>query len=161
MSDSDSSDAQASNNRVADVLDRIADLLEFKDDNPFKIRSYRLAAETIREMSQSVTERASRGASALQEIEGIGKSISNQIIEIVRTGTSAYFESLKREIPETVLDLLRIRGVGMKTAQLLHRDFGISSLEDLKAFAEGGGLESVQGLGEKMIRRIREEVSKL
>lgn len=161
MSDPDFSQPNAGNSRVADVLDRIADLLEFKDDNPFKIRSYRLAAETVREMSQSVEEIALRGAAALQEIEGIGKSISSQIAEIVRTGTCSHLESLKREIPETVLELLRIRGVGIRTAQLLHKDFGISSLKDLKAFAEGGGLESVQGLGEKMILRIREEMSKL
>ncbi len=161
MPDPDFSQSNEGNIRIADVLDRIADLLEFKDDNPFKIRSYRLAAEAVREMSRSVAEIAERGASALLEIESVGKSISSQIVEIVRTGTSSYLESLKREIPETVLDLLRIRGVGIKTAQLLHKDFGISSLEDLKVFAEGGGLESVQGLGEKMIRRIREEVSKL
>ncbi|MEW6207159.1 MAG: helix-hairpin-helix domain-containing protein [Acidobacteriota bacterium] len=161
MSDPNFSQSSEDNIRVADVLDRIADLLEFKDDNPFKVRSYRLAAGAVREMSQSVAEIAARGASALQEIEGVGKSISHQIVEIIRTGTSGYLESLKREIPETVLDLMRIRGVGIKTAQLLHRDFGISSLEDLKAFAEGGGLESVQGLGDKMIRRIREEMSKL
>ncbi len=161
MSDPDFSQPNEGNSRVADVLDRIADLLEFKDDNPFKIRSYRLAAEAVREMSQSVAEMARRGAAALQEIEGVGKSISSQIAEIVRTGTCSHLESLKREIPETVLDLLRIRGVGIKTAQLLHRDFGISSLADLKAFAEGGGLESVQGLGDKLIQRIRDEVSRL
>ena len=83
------------NRDVAGVLERIADLLEFKDENPFKLRSYRVAAESIAEMSQPVAEIAARGAAALQELPGIGKSLSAQIIEIIETGTSSFFEELK------------------------------------------------------------------
>lgn len=150
------------NGDVARVFERIADLLEFKDENPFKVRSYRLASETIEEMSQSLSEiAASGGAVELQKFPGIGKSISSQIIEITRTGTSAYFEELKEETPETVLDLRRVSGVGLKTSQLLYRDFGIKSLEELKAFAEGGGLESVPGLGEKTAERIKKSLARI
>ncbi|HEX8185633.1 MAG TPA: helix-hairpin-helix domain-containing protein, partial [Blastocatellia bacterium] len=142
------------NSDIASVFERIADLLEFKDENPFKLRSYRLAAETIGEMQTSLAEIAARGGAAeLQKIPGIGKSISTQVIEIIQTGSSSYFESLKEEVPETVLELRRVSGVGLKTSQLLYRDFGIKSLEELKAFAEGGGLLSVPGLGEKTINR--------
>ena len=147
---------------VARLFERIADLLEFKDENPFKVRSYRLASENIAEMSQSLAEiAASGGAAELQKIPGIGKSISGQIIEIIRTGTSAYFEELKEETPETVLDLRRVAGVGLKTSQLFYRDFGIKSLEELKAFAEGGGLESVPGLGEKTAERIKNSLARI
>jgi DNA polymerase (family X) len=147
---------------VARVFGRIADLLEFKDENPFKVRSYRLASETIEEMRQSLSEvAASGGAVELQKIPGIGKSISNQIVEITQTGTSSYFEELKEEIPETVLDLRRVSGVGLKTSQLLYRDFGIKSLEELKEFAEGGGLESVPGLGEKTAERIKKSLARI
>jgi DNA polymerase (family 10) len=150
------------NRDVAQVFERIADLLEIKDENPFKIRSYRLAAEVIEGLRDSVAELAARGgASQLQKIPGIGKSISAQIIEIVNTGTSTYFESLKAEIPETVLDLRRVSGIGPKTAQVLYRDFGVKSLEDLKALAEGGGLASVPGLGEKMINRILRSLARI
>jgi DNA polymerase (family 10) len=149
------------NHDVAQVFERIADLLEIKDENPFKVRSYRLAAETIEGLRDSVAELAARGANELQKIPGIGKSISAQIIEIVKTGTSAYFETLKGEIPETVLDLRRVSGIGPKTAQALYRDFGIKSLEDLKAFAEGGGLMSVPGLGEKMADRILRSLARI
>ena len=114
---------------IARVFERIADLLEFKDENPFKTRSYRLASETIAEMSESLTEIAARGGAAeLQKIQGIGKSISSQIVEIAKTGTSGYFEELKEEVPETVLELRRVSGVGLKTSQLLFREFGIKSL---------------------------------
>jgi DNA polymerase (family 10) len=99
--------------------------------------------------------------SAVQSIPGVGKAIGNQIIEIARTGTSSYLEALRREIPETVLEVMSLRGVGIKTAQLLYRDFGVKSLDDLRAFVEGGGLGSVQGMGEKMSLRIRKQLSEI
>lgn len=150
------------NRDVAGVFRRIADLLEFKDENPFKLRSYRLASETIEEMQTPLAEiAASGGASELQKIPGIGKSISGQILEVLQTGTSSFLETLKEEIPETVLDLKRVSGIGLKTAQLLYRDFGIKSLEELKEFAEGGGLLSVPGLGEKTIQRINASLARI
>lgn len=150
------------NGDIKNVLERIADLLEFKDENPFKLRSFRVAAETIAELEQPLTEIAAHGgAGALQEIAGIGKSISAQIIEIIQTGTSSYFEALKEEVPETVLELRRVSGVGLKTSQLLYRDFGIKSLDELKSFADGGGLASVPGLGEKIINRIKSSLDRI
>ncbi len=150
------------NREVARVLNRIADLLEFKDENPFKLRSYRTAAETIDEMHESVAEMAARGGpSELQKIPGIGKSISSQIVEIIQTGTSSYLQTLAEEVPETVLDLRRVSGIGLKTSQSLFGEFGIKSLEDLKAFADGGGLESVSGLGEKTISRIKSSLARI
>ena len=150
------------NSDVAGVFRRIADLLEFRDENPFKLRSYRLASETIEEMQTPLAEIAARGgASELQKIPGIGKSISGQILEVLQTGTSSFLETLKEEIPETALDLKRVSGIGLKTAQLLFRDFGIRSLEELKDFAEGGGLLSVPGLGEKTIQRINASLARI
>ncbi|HVF90116.1 MAG TPA: helix-hairpin-helix domain-containing protein [Blastocatellia bacterium] len=150
------------NRDVAGVFKRIADLLEFKDENPFKLRSYRVASETIDELHTPVAEMASRGgASELQKIPGIGKSISAQILEVLQTGTSSFFEALKEEIPESVLDLKRVSGIGLKTAQLLYRDFGIKSLEELKAFVDGGGLLSVPGLGEKTLERIKASLARI
>ena len=109
-------------------------------------------------MSQPVAEIAARGAAALQELPGIGKSLSAQIIEIIETGTSSFFEELKEEIPESVLELRRVSGIGLKTSQLLYQDFGIKSLDELKAFADGGGLESVSvrcGHGGQRVSRTR------
>jgi DNA polymerase (family 10) len=160
-SDERTNQPPSDNHEVARVLHRIADLLEFQDENSFKLRAYRIAAETIEEMRSSVKELSARGPAELQKIPGIGKSISTQVIEILRTGTSATFEALKREIPETVLDLRLVAGVGLKTAQLLYRDFGISNLADFNAFAEGGGLHSVPGLGDKMIQRIQSSLARL
>jgi len=150
------------NAEVARVLQQIADMLEFKNENQFKYRSYQMAAETIGSMGTPIAQIAERGgASALQQIPGIGKTISSQILEIIQTGKSPYFEELTKDIPASVLDLRRVSGIGLKTAQLLFRDFGIKSLAHLKSFAEGGGLASVPGLGEKTVARVKASLARL
>jgi DNA polymerase (family X) len=150
------------NAEVARVLQRIADMLEFKNENPFKFRSYQMAAETIAAMATPVTELVERGgAQELQKIPGIGKTISSQILEIINDGKSSYFEELITDMPASVLDLRRVSGIGLKTAQLLYHDFGIKSLDELKSFAEGGGLASVPGVGEKTVARIRASLERL
>jgi len=136
-------------------------MLEFKNENPFKLRSYQMAAETIGSMGTPIAEIAAGGADELQKIPGIGKTISAQILEVVQTGKSQYFEELTADVPATVLDLRKVSGVGLKTAQLLYRDFGVKSLEELKTLAEGGGLTSVPGLGEKTIARIKKALERL
>lgn len=137
-------------------------MLEFKNENPFKFRSYQMAAETIGSMGTPVSDIVSRGgASELQKIPGIGKTISTQILEIVESGKSSYFEELTADVPATVLDLRRVSGIGLKTAQLLYRDFGIKTLEELKSLAESGGLKSVPGLGEKTLARITKSLERL
>jgi DNA polymerase (family 10) len=150
------------NAEVARVLQQIADMLEFQNENPFKFRSYQMAAETIGSMGTPITDITTRGgASELQKIPGIGKTISAQIIEIIETGKSSYFEEISKDLPPTVLDLRRVSGIGLKTAQLLYRDFGIKSLEELRRFAGSGGLASVTGLGEKTVARVTKSLGRL
>lgn len=150
------------NAEVARVLQQIADMLEFQNENPFKFRSYQMAAETIGSMGTPITDISARGgATELQKIPGIGKTISAQVIEIIETGKSSYFEEISRTTPATVLDLRRVSGVGLKTAQLLYRDFGIKSLEELRSFTEAGGLASVPGLGEKTVARVTKSLDRL
>jgi DNA polymerase (family 10) len=155
-------DSALDNDAIARVLHQIAEMLEFKNENPFKFRSYQMAAETIGSMGTPVTDLvAAGGATDLQKIPGIGKTISAQILEIVQTGKSSYFEELTVDVPATVLDLRRVSGIGLKTAQLLYRDFGVKNLEDLKLLAEGGALRSVPGLGEKTVDRIKKALGRL
>lgn len=150
------------NAEVARVLQQIAEMLEFKNENPFKFRSYQMAAETIGSMATPVAELVERGgADELQKIPGIGKTISSQILETIREGKSSYFEELTKDTPASVLDLRRVSGIGLKTAQLLYRDFGIKSLNELKTLAEGGGLASVPGVGEKTVGRIKASLARL
>jgi DNA polymerase (family 10) len=149
------------NAEVARVLQQVADMLEFKNENPFKIRSYQMAAETIGSMGTPIADIATGGADELQKLPGIGKTISGQILEIVQTGKSQYFEELTQDVPASVLDLRRVSGIGLKTAQLLYHDFGIKSLEELKQLADSGGLTSVPGLGEKTLARVAKSLERL
>lgn len=151
-----------SNSEIVRMLNRIADMLEFKDENFFKVRSYRVAGDAISDLDHPVADSVRKGgAEELQKSPGIGKGISAQIVEIVTTGASPYFEEMTREVPESVLDLRLISGIGLKTAQVLFSDFGIKSLDELKAFADGGGLLSVPGVGEKSVERIKRSIARL
>jgi DNA polymerase (family X) len=150
------------NQEIAAVFRRLADLLELRDENPFKLRSYRTAAETIEATAASIVEMTAAGGSAkLRDLPGIGEAISKKIIELLETGTFKLYEEVKAEIPETVLDLLKIDGIGIKTVQLLYRQFHISDLEDFAKFVDGGGLDSAPRLSEKTKMRIRTSLKQL
>lgn len=144
------------NTEVAEILGKIADLMELQRGDPFKIRSYRSASEMITGLQTPLSEMAAKGGAAeLRTLPGIGDAISKKIIDLLETGTTQVYEDLKAVTPETVLDLLKIGGIGMKTLEVLHNDFKISSLDDLARFAAGGGLSSVPRLGEKTSARIK------
>lgn len=130
--------------------------MEVRGEDPFRVRSYRMAAEAIETWPAPLSEVAKEeGAPALQEIPGVGKAIAGKIIELVDTGTFDAWERLTSETPETVLDLLELPGVGPKTAAMLHQKFKIASLDDLKKFVQGEGLETVDGIGPKTAERIK------
>ena len=149
------------NQQIADIFRRIAELMELKDENPFKIRSYRLAADTLEDYHDSVAELARKGLKELQTIPGIGKGIGTSIIELVNTGTCSAYDQIRSEVPETALDILRISGVGMKTAQKLFKNYQIKSLDELEAFAATGRLESLAGLGKKSVDKILRSIKEL
>ena len=134
------------NRAIAQVLGEIADLLEIKGDNAFKIRAYRSASETIAAYPDAV---ARVDDARLREIPGIGKDLAARIRELAESGTSAYHRELLDQFPQTILDLLRLQGVGPKTVALLYSALNISSLEALAAAAREGRLRSLKGMGPK------------
>ena len=144
------------NEEIARRFNRMAGLMEVRGEDSFRVRSYRMAAEAIETWPSPLSEVARKeGAPGLQEIPGVGKAIAGKIIELVDTGTFDAWERLTSETPETVLDLLELPGVGPKTAATLHQKFKIASLDDLKKFIQGGGLEMVDGIGPKTAERIK------
>ena len=149
------------NEAIAERFNRLADLMEIRGDDQFRIRSYRNASDMIETWPEAVAKIArDGGAKALQEIPGVGKAISGKIIELVEKGTFEAWEKLTAETPETVLDLLEVGGVGRKTAATLHQKFKVASIADLKEFVAGGGLELVDGIGEKSAERIKESLKR-
>ena len=150
------------NEEIARRFERLATLMALRGDDPFRVRSYRNAAEVIETWSTPLARVAKEeGVKGLQTLPGVGKAISGKIVELVERGTFEAWEKLTAETPETVLDLLEVEGVGMKTAATLHQQFKISSLDDLRKFVEGGGLDLVDGVGEKSAERIERSVKSL
>ena len=144
------------NEEIARRFNRMASLMEVRGEDTFRIRSYRMAAEAIETWPTPMKEIVDQdGAAGLQEIPGVGKAIAGKIVELLEQGTFDAWEKLTAETPETVLDLLELPGVGPKTAAMLHQKFKIASLDDLRKFAEGGGLEMVDGIGPKTAERIK------
>lgn len=150
------------NEEIARRFEKLALIMEIRGDDRFRVRSYRNAAETI-EMWPTPLERIAKedGVKGLQAIPGIGKAISGKIMELIERGTFEAWERLVTETPETVLDLLKVQGIGPKTAATLYQQFKISSLDDLAKFVAGGGLEMVDGIGEKSAEKIAESLKRI
>jgi DNA polymerase (family 10) len=142
---------------IARILAEIADLLEIKSENPFKIRAYRNGADTIAHLGERVADLT---AAERLGIPGIGKDLAGRIGELVNTGTCTYHKELLEEFPPTILDLLRLQGVGPKTVALLFRGLEIRSLDDLERAAKEGRIRALKGMGAKkeaLILRALEE----
>ena len=145
------------NQEIARRFYRLSALMEIRGDDPFRLRSYRNAAEAIEVWPTPLKEIAEKeGVAGLQTIPGVGKAIAGKVIDLLHRGTFDAWERLTAETPETVLDLTEIPGIGPKTAALLHQRFKVSSLPELKTFVAGGGLEMVDGIGAKTAERIKE-----
>lgn len=145
------------NEAIARRFYRLAALMELRGDDPFRWRSYRNAAEAIEVWPTPLQEIAAKeGVAGLQTIPGVGKAIAGKVIDLLERGTFDAWERLTAETPESVLDLLELPGIGPKTAALLHQRFKVSTLDELKTFVAGGGLDLVDGIGPKTAEKIKE-----
>ena len=134
------------NPSIARVLSEIGDLLEIKGENPFKIRAYRNAADLVVSSAERIADLEATGLLAMP---GIGKDLAGKIAEIAATGACRYHQDLLAEFPSTILDLLRLQGVGPKTVALLYGALGIGSLDQLEEAARAGRLRALRGMGAK------------
>jgi len=140
------------NKLVADIFYQIADLLDVNGEIFFKTRAYRKAAQTIETLDEDI-EIVSK-EKRLQSIPGIGESLAKKIREIVETDGLEYFEKLKKETPEGVIDLLEILGLGPKKVSALYRNLSILNISDLKEACNKGKLRNLEGFGEITERNI-------
>lgn len=140
---------------IARIFAEIADILEVKGANPFKIRAYRRAAMTIESLTQDLKVIAERGGfKELKKIPGVGDAIAKKIVEIVKTGDCKSHIELKQEVPPSLLELLAIPRVGPKTLAKLHAELEIGSIEELEEAAKSHKLGELQGLGAKVEENI-------
>jgi DNA polymerase (family 10) len=134
------------NRGVARILREIADLLEIKGDNPFKIRAYRNAADIAANHPHDLT---ALNEFELRQIPGIGKDLAARIHEIASTGRAAFHRDLVAEFPPSVLDLLHLQGVGPRTVAVLYRELQVRTLADLERAASQGRIRALRGMGPK------------
>ncbi len=147
------------NNDIAEIFNKIADLLEIKGDNQFRIRAYRDAARTIGGLSKNVSVLVDEGKE-LTELPGIGKDLAGKIKTILKKGTHPLLEDLKNEIPEELSGLMKIQGMGAKKVAVLYHKLGIKSVEDLRKAAEEHKIQSLPGFGETTEKNILDELER-
>ncbi|HQK95999.1 MAG TPA: DNA polymerase/3'-5' exonuclease PolX [Armatimonadota bacterium] len=147
------------NREIADVLDQIGDMLEIQGENVFKVRSYRRAAETIGRCSFAIT--GATASEQLRELPGIGESLSQLILEVAATGTCPLREQLLAVIPQGLLDVLRVPGVGPKTAGALFHQLHVTDIRSLEEACRSGAVAALPRMGAKSQERILEGIALL
>lgn len=137
------------NAEIASVFDQIADVLEFQDANPFRVRAYRNAARTIGAMPESAEAILADPGRSLTDIPGIGKDLAEKVAELVRTGTLAMLEELLEEVPQSVLAMLRVPGLGPKRAAALYHQLNVKDLAELREACQQHRVRDLKGFGAK------------
>ncbi len=141
-----------SNQQLADTFTLIGDLLEIKGEVIYKILAYRKAAESLENLGRDAHELWRAGK--LNEIPGVGKAISEKMDELLSTGKLEFLEKLKREVPPTLVELLRVPDLGPKKAAMFWKQLGVTDLAGLEAAAREGKLRTLPGMGEKSEARV-------
>lgn len=140
------------NHEIAALFERIANVLELKGENTFRINSYHKAARVLGDLTEDVGELAKAGK--LIDIPGIGMGMAEKIVEYLNTGKMSKYEEVMKGISEETVMLMQISGLGPKTVAMLHRELGIVSLGDLEKAIQQGSLKGLFGIGDKKIENI-------
>lgn len=148
------------NNDIAAIFNKVADLLEIKGANQYRVRAYRNAARTVEGLSQRAADKIRTGED-LSHLSGIGKDLAGKIEEVVKTGKLGLLEELEREMPGELTDIMHVSGVGPKRVAALHRELHINTLDELEQAAQDGRIRDLDGFGAKTQQTILEETKRL
>lgn len=140
------------NHEIAALFERIANVLELKGENTFRINSYRKAARVIGDLTEDIEELA--GAGKLTDIPGIGEGTAEKIIEYINTGKMSKYDEVMKGVSEETVTLMQIPGLGPKTVAMLNRELDIVGLSDLEKALHEGKLKGLFGIGDKKIENI-------
>ena len=144
---------------IADLFNKVADLLEILGENPFRIRAYRNAARTVGSLSQSIATMVEQEKD-LTALQGIGKDLAAKTKEIVKTGSFSQLQDLEDRIPPQLSRLMKIPGLGPKRVKMLYDQLSITTLEDLKKAAEEGKIRELKRFGDKTEKMILQEMGR-
>lgn len=147
------------NQEIADIFNNIADMLEIQGENRFKFLSYRRAGETLGELPRDLQAYVDDGT--LTDIPGIGKAISDKIKELLETDKLEFYEKLRVQVPESLLEIKRINGVGPKKAKLFWDELNITTVAELKLAATENKLRDLSGMGAKSEQKIIDSIEAL
>ncbi len=149
----------SSKREISQIFQNIADLLQIKGEMPYRVLAYQKVADSIRGLGPDLHQIWQEGK--LEEIPGVGKAIAKKIDEILRTGKLEYYSRLTDEVPESLLYLLRVEGVGPKKAARFWKELNITTIDELEAAAKAGKLHKLSGMGAKSEAGILEGIEVL
>jgi DNA polymerase (family 10) len=148
------------NSEIADIFSRIADMLEIKDENRFRIRAYRNVARVVNGMSENIADKIQQGEN-ISKIPNVGSGSAEKIEEIVKTGKCRYLEELERSLPAGLSQIMKIAGLGGKKVAVLYKKLSIRSIDDLENAAKEEKIQSLEGFGEKTEQSIIDGIQRL
>src|SRR4051794_25640401 len=148
--------AKFTNSTFARIFNEIGAMLELKGESPFKVRAYRTAANTFANLHEDLKQVWREGR--VDDLEGVGKAITDKVGELMTTGHLRFYERLLEEIPPSLISITEIPHVGPKTAMLLYKSLGIQGMADLEKALDDGRLSSLPGFGLRTIETIREGI---
>jgi DNA polymerase (family 10) len=141
------------NPEIARIFEEVADVLEIQGANPFRIRAYRNATRTVETLTTPLRKWVEENR-LLTDLPGIGKEMANHIREMVETGTLGFRDELLAEVPRSLIELMRLPGLGPKKAKKIHDELGISSVDEVEAAAQDGRIAALPGFGAKSQEKI-------
>jgi len=147
------------NKELTDLFEKMADILEFKGENPFKISAYRKASRILGDLTQDIEEITEKGE--LKKIPGIGEGMAQKIEEYLKTGKVSKFEEIRRGVSDELIAIMDIPGMGPKTLAMLHKEKGINNFSQLEKALSDGALLGLFGMGEKKVENIKRGIQLL
>lgn len=146
------------NKEIASIFSRIADMLEIKDENVFRIRAYRTASQNVTGLARQLEDMYAEDPESLGNVPGIGKDLKEKIIEMIKTNRLAFYAELMKEFSPGFLDMLSLSGMGPKKLKKLKDELGINNMNDLEKACKEKKLENLEGMGAKTEEKLLEAI---
>jgi DNA polymerase (family 10) len=144
------------NRAIADIFEKMADILEFKGENPFKVNAYRKASRVMKDLQQDVENIWQQGK--LRELPGIGEALVKKIDEYLKSGKISKYEEISRDVSPDLMNLLNIQNLGPKTLALAHKNLKVNNIQDLSRVIADGSLAQLPGMGQKKVENIQKGI---
>ena len=144
------------NRDIADIFERMADILEFKGEIPFKVNAYRKASRVIKDLQQDIEEVWQQGK--LRELPGIGDALVKKINEYFQTGKISKYEEIQQDVSPDLMKLLNIQNLGPRTLALANKKLNVNNIDDLLRVIKDGSLAQLLGMGQKKVENIQKGI---